>query len=77
MTNEYSEIQSCNCLYNAVALTFELHLISIRWPKRSDCVLFRLAHRISEPVLYERSIDPDEAGKESESLATTDRNGKR
>lgn len=62
---------------NAVALTFALHLINIRLLKRSGFVLFRFAHRISVPVLYERSIAHDEAGTESESLTTTDRNGKR
>ena len=59
------------------AFTFALHLISMRLEKRSGLVWFRFAVSISAPVLYARSIDPEDAETASESLATIERNGKR
>jgi hypothetical protein len=49
----------------------------MRLENRSGFVLFRLAHSVSVTVLYERSIDPEDAGTASESLATIEVNGKR
>lgn len=62
---------------NALALTFPLHLIRLKFAKRSGFFLFLLAQRMSVAVLNERSIDPDRAGTASEFLATAERNGKR
>lgn len=63
-------------IFNTEALILVLHLTIIRFENRSGFVLFLFTHRMSDPTLNERSIDPDDAGTEIESFATADWNGK-